>query len=80
MITANQTWLKLAESKESSRRVGWPGFTVLTKLQKSGKAKITQVTFCISNDQEITVKHWTWVQSNELYIPSIKVFPYLQNS
>jgi len=46
MITVNQTWLKLAErTQESSKTVNWVVFTVLNKLQKSGKAKITQVTF-----------------------------------
>lgn len=46
MITVNQTWLKLAErTQESSKTVNsvnWVVFTVLNKLQKSGKAKITR--------------------------------------
>lgn len=45
MIIVNQTWLKLAERTESSNTVNWVAFIVLNKLQKSGKAKIIQVTF-----------------------------------
>lgn len=33
------------ENSESSKTINWVAFIVLNKLQKSGKAKITQVTF-----------------------------------
>lgn len=33
------------ENWESSKTVNWVAFIVPNKLQKSGKAKITQVTF-----------------------------------
>lgn len=46
MIVVNQTWLKLAErTQESSKTIDWVASIVLNKLQKRGKAKITQVTF-----------------------------------
>ena len=46
MILVNQMWLKLADrTQESSKTVNWVAFIVPNKLQKSGKAKITQVTF-----------------------------------
>lgn len=44
MITVNQTWLKLAERTQSAAYKQLGSFIVLNKLQKSGKAKITQVT------------------------------------
>lgn len=44
MITVNHAWLKLAENVTPAT-VKWVAFIVLNKLQKSGRAKITQVTF-----------------------------------